>query len=67
LQVNRNITKIYENFSAGETDDERRLAAEDPMTRWTALESYYARMTCFVLIVIVVVVAIVAFVLYVWG
>jgi hypothetical protein len=35
------------------------------MTRWTALESYYARMTCFGLIAIAVVVAIIIFVLLV--
>jgi hypothetical protein len=37
------------------------------MTRWTALEGYYARMTCFGLIAIVVVIAIVVFVVLVWS
>jgi hypothetical protein len=35
------------------------------MTRWTALESYYARMTCFAIITIAVVIAIIVFVLLV--
>jgi hypothetical protein len=35
------------------------------MTRWIALESYYARMTCFGLIAIAVVVVMVVFVLLV--